>query len=208
MHVCASCKRSLPLEKFINRQKKNVQAGKDGTCGSCATARTGADPERLKLEEVAQHFYDESRGQVDGMKRKVRGSSVSLAAQKPSEEDMEESKRIYGEFAEHCELETMNLDASTERERQVLLVALATHTQLPMDQQLEAAVLSKGAALRAELAAVSAEQQRVSAMHALTFCEAQALTSPQVTDFISTLRDTAHGNRVSLQVSCYTTHTS
>ena len=66
MATCASCMRALPLEQFVNRQLSNVKAGRSATCTSCATARTRPDPELLKAKEVACHFYDESRGQVDG----------------------------------------------------------------------------------------------------------------------------------------------
>ena len=70
--------RALPLELFVNRQLSNVKAGRSATCTSCATARTRPDPEQLKAQEAAHHFYDESRGQVDGMNRKVK-NSVLLA---------------------------------------------------------------------------------------------------------------------------------
>ena len=200
MHTCAACKRALPLEQFVNRQLRNLKEGKGATCSPCATARrlTGEDPERLKATEVAYHFYAESRGQVDGMNRKVKGRSVSFAALKPSEGDMRKTRLIYEEFDQHCKLENMNLDQCVEQERLRLLAALATHKELPMDQQLEA--LSEAAGLRAECEAVSAEQQRISVMYDLSYCEEQALSGPQLTDFISTLRDTPHGTRLPLQV--------
>ena len=86
MATCASCMRALPLEQFVNRQLSNVKAGRSATCTSCATARTRPDPELLKAQEVAYHFHEESRGQVDGMSRKVKNSTVSLAAEKPAED--------------------------------------------------------------------------------------------------------------------------
>ena len=210
MHTCGTCKRALPLDQFANRQRKNVLAGRDGTCSSCATGRTQADPSQANAKEVevAHHFYEESRGQVDGMNRKVKNGYISLMAQRPTSADMEESKRIYSKFSNHCKLDQMNLDTCMEQERLGLLAALATHMQLTMDQQLEATALFRAAALRDELEAVTAEQQRISAMHALTYCEEQALTGNQVTDFISTVRGTPHGSRVPLQVCCYTTHKS
>jgi hypothetical protein len=66
---------------------------------------------------------------------------------------MEESKRIYSKFSDHCKLDKINLDTCMEQERlgygwACLRRALATHTQLPMDQQLEATALSRAAALR------------------------------------------------------------
>ena len=199
MHTCAACKRALPLEQFVNRQLRNLKEGKGATCSPCVTARlTGEDPERLKATEVAYHFYAESRGQVDGMNRKVKGSSVSLAALKPSAGDMRKTRLIYEEFDQHCKLENINLDQCVEQERLRLLAALATHKEMPMDQQLEA--LSEAAGLRAECEAVSAEQQRISVMYDLSYCEEQALSGPQLTDFISTLRDTPHGTRLPLQV--------
>ena len=33
----------------------------------CDCPRARAGPEQLKAEEVTRHFYEESRGQVDGM---------------------------------------------------------------------------------------------------------------------------------------------
>ena len=201
MATCASCMRALPLEQFVNRQLSNVKAGRPATCTSCATARTRPDPELLKAKEVACHFYDESRGQVDGMKRKVKNSSVSLAAEKPAKKDMDKGRLIYSKFEEHCKLEDMNLDLCIKQELLKLNAELATHKELTStDQQLEAPAMRTAARLNAAIAAVSAEQQRVNAMYALTFCEEQALTGPAVTDFISTLRGTQHGARVPLQV--------
>ena len=203
LYTCAACERAVPVDLFVNRQLRNVKDGKTATCSPCATARTGEDTERLKATEVAFHFYAESRGQVDGTSRKVRGGSVSLAAQKPSEGDMDGGRTIYREFDRHCKLESMNLDSCMEQERLRLLAALATHKELPMDEQLEA--LSTVPRLTAEIAAVTAERQRISAMYDLSYCEEQALNGPRLTDFISTLRDTPHGTRLPLQVcACLT----
>ena len=93
MHTCGTCKRALPLDQFANRQRKNVRAGRGGTCSSCATGRTQADAEQANAKEVevAHHFYEESRGQVDGMNRKVKNGYISLMAQRPTSADMEES---------------------------------------------------------------------------------------------------------------------
>ena len=135
------------------------------------------------------------------MNRKVKNSTVSLAAEKPSKKDMDKAKLIYKNFEDHCKLEDMNLDWCIEQELLWLNAELVTHKELtPTDQQLEAPAMRKAAGLNAAIEAVSAEQQRVNAMYALTFCEEQALTGPAVTDFISTLRGTQHGARVPLQV--------
>ena len=137
MATCAACKRALPLELFVNRQLSNVKAGKSATCTSCATARTRPDPEQLKAQEVAYHFYDESRGQVDGMNRKVKNSTVSLAAEKPSKKDMDKAKLIYKNFEDHCKLEDMNLDWCIEQELLRLNAELATHKELtPTDHHV------------------------------------------------------------------------
>ena len=77
MYVCRRCHQWLPLEAFVNRQRNNVRDGRDGACKACATDRTAEERERAKAEEVAKHFYEESRGQVDGRHRKVKNSSVS-----------------------------------------------------------------------------------------------------------------------------------
>ena len=82
----------------------------------------------------------------------------------------------------------MNLDLCIEQELLRLNAELATHKELTStDQQLvlEAPAMRKAARLNAAIAAVSAEQQRVNAMYALTFCEEQALTGPAVTEMLS-----------------------
>ena len=85
------------------------------------------------------------------MKRKVKNSSVSLAAEKPSQEDMDKAKLIYKKFEEHCKLEDMNLDLCIEQELLRLNAELATHKELtPTDQQLEAPAMRKAARLNAE----------------------------------------------------------
>ena len=71
MYRCRLCQLELPLEAFVNRQRNNVRDGRDGACKACATDRTAEERERAKAEEVAKHFYEESRGQVDGRHRKV-----------------------------------------------------------------------------------------------------------------------------------------
>ena len=204
MFCCRLCQRELPLDAFVNRQRRNVQNGKDGACKACATDRTAEELERAKVEEVAKHFYDESRGQVDGRLRRAKGSGVSLAAAAPSQADKDEAKRIYASFTQHCELHTMNLDACITKERARLCAELAALKQLPMEEQLGGLALSRAAALWALVERADVEQGRISSMHALTYNPEQALRGEQLTDFISTVRDQAHGTREPLQVCCNT----
>ena len=204
MYVCRRCQQWLPLEAFVNRQRKNVRDGRDGACKTCATDRTAEELERAKAEEVAKHFYEESRGQVDGRHRKVKNSRVSLAAAAPSLAHKEEAIRIYASFAQHCDLRTMDLEACMAQERGRLCAELAALKQLPMDEQLGGPALSTAAALRAQVERADVERRRISGMHALTYSPEQALQGERLTDFISTVRGKEHGAREPLQVCCDT----
>ena len=71
------------------------------------------------------------------MNRKVKNSTVSLAAEKPSKKDMDKAKLIYKNFEDHCKLEDMNLDWCIEQELLRLNAELATHKELtPTDHHV------------------------------------------------------------------------
>lgn len=202
MYVCRQCQHELPIEDFVNRQRKRLRDGKDGACKSCATDRIAEELEAAKAEEVRQFFYEESRGQVDGRNRKVRGSSVSLAAAAPSQADKDEASRVYAKFAQHCALGTMNLEACIAQERGRLCAELAALQQLPTEELLGGPALSRAAALRAQVERADVEQGRINGMHALTFNPEQAMLGERLTDFISTVRGKEHGAREPMQVCC------
>ena len=117
---CALCKRSLLPSEFGQRQLRKLRASGAGKCKRCTGAPTPGELALLKAQEVAQHFYDESRGQVDGQQRKVKGTNYSLMAQRPAKADIEQAKLIFNKLSGFGKLTELNVDAAMELERRRL----------------------------------------------------------------------------------------
>ena len=185
---CASCGQETKLDDFPRRQKSNALHGKAALCRACSPG--ALLPEQLearKKEEVAAFLYNESRGQVDGKRRKVRGSQMSVVAQPPNGRDREHSQEVKDAFFAAYDVATLSYSASLETECAALGAEL---------ERLEHSG-SAWSAKVAERASLRAADERVRAMQWLEPNEAFVLTGDQLADFLSTVRGT-HGTRYAM----------
>ena len=115
---CGECERELPASEFPRRQRKRLRDDKRALCSSCSPrARTAEDEVSHKKQEVAEFFHRESRGQVDGTDRKVKGGATSLAAPRPSQPDLAAAADIFGQFKLAYDVKTMSYDCCLAEQR-------------------------------------------------------------------------------------------
>ena len=195
---CAKCDREVPLAEFPRRQKARLKLGQPAQCNSCSPGKRKAeDEERKKREEVAEFFYRESRGQVDGSNRRTKGGNVSLAAARPCASDLEEAADILAQFKQAYDVRTLSYDACLTAERTLLHSELAKHDHGSIDHLRISGMLHD----------LEASHKRVESMQWLELEEAYALSGTCLTDFMTTVRGGEHGTRYAFESETVTSMT-
>ena len=100
--------------------------GKPAMCSRCSPA--ALPPEQLEQQkqlEVAEFFYKESRGQVDGRTRSTGSTGVKLAAQRPAQQDLTKAHGIINAFTEQYDISKLNYDECLATECEILRSEMA-----------------------------------------------------------------------------------
>ena len=144
--VCAQCGQCVALDSLARRQKTNALQNKPARCKPCSGAPDAAALQRQKQVEVAHFFYKESRGQVDGRNRKVRGNGrMSLAAARPAEKDLHAADNIQAVFRHEYDVSKLSYEACVKAEQEALVDVICTLGLAEPAQRSGSSALTGGA---------------------------------------------------------------
>ena len=187
---CASCGKPASKDLFAQNQRKRLKDGKPARCRACLPTPTAEAKAAQQAAEVASFHMFTSRGAMDGVQRTVNGRKRK--AQAPSERMKEEAALLFAELASVYNVEEFNYKARAARQTAALEAALNG-----CGDRLSAT----GLRLSAELQALEDAQTRLAK---LTWIQPQvgwAVAERQHGDFMTTLRDGAHGCRERVHLS-------
>lgn len=181
---CDTCGKSASKDLFSQNQRKRLKDGKTALCLACLPTPTAEAKAAQQAAELTSFHLTTSRGAMDGVQRTENGRKRK--ARKPSEHMKEKAALLFAELASIYNVKQFNYEAAAARQAATLKAALNG-----CGDQLSAT----GLRLSAELQALEDAQTRLAKLTWIQLQASWAVAELQHGDFMSTLRDGAHGCR-------------